>query len=84
MYLARGRLYQIPDNESEHTLFEVSLRTTSDSTSGLDFPRGGHNYYNGRDFERFARRIAWLARAKPEESGWEGRYRASVCKHLSS
>jgi len=44
------------------------------------FPLGGHNYYNGRDLERFVRRISWLIQAKPMEEGWEGRYMAIVSK----
>ena len=38
------------------------------------FPKGGHNYYNRRDHEDFARRMSWLERAVPHEDGWEGRY----------
>lgn len=44
----------------------------------LIFPLGGHNYYNGRDLERFVRRIGRLIQAKQMEEGWEDRYMAIV------
>jgi hypothetical protein len=75
-----GRTYQVPEAESEHALFTVSPPMT-DEPVVLNFPRGGHNYYNGRDIERFARRVAWLEQVKPERDGWEERYRIIVRKH---
>ncbi|KAF8155574.1 Alpha/Beta hydrolase protein [Crassisporium funariophilum] len=77
IYTVGGKLYRTPATESEHALFHV-LSDSNDGDQSFTpiFPRGGHNYYNGRDLERFARRIAWLDRAKPTEQGWEDRYTA--------
>jgi hypothetical protein len=44
------------------------------------FPRGGHNYYNGRELEKLVRRITWLEKARFPEPGWEDRYQAIVKK----
>jgi hypothetical protein len=40
------------------------------------FPRGGHNYYGGRELERLLRRIAWLERSDLDkgDARWEERY----------
>lgn len=73
MYTVGGRLYLIPSNESEHSLFHV--QPTDESRIVPEFPRGGHNYYNGRELEKFLRRIAWLDKAKPDRDGWEARYK---------
>jgi len=70
MYTVGGKLYRTPSTECEHSLFRV---VHSDTGVPL-FPKGGHNYYNGRDLERFSRRISWLDRAAPEKEGWEDRY----------
>lgn len=78
LYTSYGKLYMTPASESEHALFNVDR--DSEATEPLLFPRGGHNYYNGRDLEKFSRRIKWLLEAKPNEEGWEDRYRAIVVK----
>lgn len=82
LYVAMGRTYQVPTAESEHALFTVSPPLSGESAV-LKFPRGGHNYYNDRDIERLARRLAWLEQAKPDRDGWEERYRKIVHKHQS-
>ncbi|KAL1746048.1 Alpha/Beta hydrolase protein, partial [Schizophyllum fasciatum] len=69
-YLADDHLYRVPEREAECTLFDVQERA-ADAT----YPKGGHNYYNGRPIERFFRRVNWLEKAKPGVEGWEGRYR---------
>ncbi|KAF8148495.1 Alpha/Beta hydrolase protein [Pholiota molesta] len=73
IYAVGGKLYRIPSSESEHALFHIQMSSDNGSPHVV-FPRGGHNYYNGRDLERFARRILWLDKAKPSEEGWETRY----------
>ncbi|KAF9482285.1 alpha/beta-hydrolase [Pholiota conissans] len=73
LYTVGGKLYKVPSSESEHALFHVQMSNDHES-SHVVFPRGGHNYYNGRDLERFARRILWLDKANPTEKGWESRY----------
>ncbi|PPQ72981.1 hypothetical protein CVT24_000294 [Panaeolus cyanescens] len=79
IYTSYGNLYTTPASESEHALFTVV--SDKDMEGPPLFPRGGHNYYNGRDLERFSRRIKWLHQANPHEEGWEDRYRATVHKH---
>ncbi|GLB42277.1 putative lipase (class 3) [Lyophyllum shimeji] len=75
LYLDRTRLYRVPESEAEHALFNAAPLGPNDQATH-EFPRGGHNYYNGRDFERLCRRIRWLDKSNPEESRWEERYRA--------
>jgi len=71
IYTVGGKLYRTPSTECEHALFHV---VSSDDASVPLFPKGGHNYYNGRDLEKFSRQISWLDRAAPEKEGWEDRY----------
>jgi len=78
-YTVCGQLYQTPTSECEHSLFHIQ-RELDDSEICL-FPKGGHNYYNGRDLERFARRVDWLDKAKPMKAGWEERYTAIAMKN---
>ncbi|KAF8068975.1 Alpha/Beta hydrolase protein [Lyophyllum atratum] len=80
MYLDRTRLYHVPASESEHALFTAAPPGPDDQET-LEFPRGGHNYYNGRDFERLGRRIKWLYKANTDKSGWEERYRERFSRH---
>ncbi|KAF5310571.1 hypothetical protein D9619_008193 [Psilocybe cf. subviscida] len=75
IYTVGGRLYKTPPTESEHALFRVQA-----SEKVSLFPKGGHNYYNGRDLERFTRRISWLASSRPFDDGWEERYRKECQK----
>lgn len=72
-YTFCGHVYQTPASECEHSLFHIKQDNETEADFQL-FPKGGHNYYNGRDLERFARRINWLCRASPTEEGWEDRY----------
>ncbi|KAF8966632.1 Alpha/Beta hydrolase protein [Flammula alnicola] len=73
IYTVGGKLYRTPSTESERSLFRVESNSDDDQSFSL-FPKGGHNYYNGRDLERFSRRIGWLDKAMPNEEGWEARY----------
>ncbi|TRM62225.1 Alpha/Beta hydrolase protein [Schizophyllum amplum] len=75
-YLTDDHLYRIPEQECECTLFNVQERA-SDPT----YPKGGHNYYNGRPIERFFRRVNWLEKAKPGVEGWEERYKTHAGRH---
>ncbi|KAG6841502.1 hypothetical protein C0991_010360 [Blastosporella zonata] len=78
LYLDKTRLYRVPQSECEHALFKIAPPAPDGKDIGK-FPKGGHNYYNGRDFERLARRIKWLHKANIGNDGWEGRYQ----EHLS-
>jgi hypothetical protein len=79
-YFVHGRLYQIPTESREYALFHVTPDLEGED-SVPDHPRGGHNYYNGRDMEKVARRIIWLGAAMKKEGDWKDRYRAKVAKH---
>jgi hypothetical protein len=80
-YLAYGQLYKVPDSEREHTIFHVQDED-ADKDSPICFPKGGHNYYNGRSFERTRNRILWLERwmGQEDSSSWQEKYRAKVAK----
>ncbi|CAK5282831.1 unnamed protein product, partial [Mycena citricolor] len=78
-YFVQGRLYRVPEALAEYSLFDVDL--SEDAVEPPLHPRGGHNYYNGRDMERFARRIGYLDRAMKEVGDWRERYREQVAKH---
>ena len=79
LYTFCGKLFKTPASECEHALFYTKLEEEMDEETRL-FPMGGHNYYNGRDLERFLRRIDWLLKSDPAIVGWEGRYLAMVTK----
>ncbi|KAJ7185807.1 Alpha/Beta hydrolase protein [Mycena filopes] len=107
LYWVHGRLYWVPSTEREHTLFHVAgdeekdakedakEADAKDADTGPLHPRGGHNYYNGRDMEKLVRRVLWLdkavKRAQQQAGGadgeggaqgdWRERYRALVLKH---
>ncbi len=81
IYTFCGHVYRTPASECEHSLFHVQQHNETEGDSRL-FPKGGHNYYNGRDLERFARRINWLDRVNPMEEGWEDRYIAIAEKSI--
>ncbi|KIK68718.1 hypothetical protein GYMLUDRAFT_153740 [Collybiopsis luxurians FD-317 M1] len=61
LYYDHNHLYHVPPSESEHTLFHVDGASKS-----IEYPRGGHNYYNGRDQERLLRRLGWLEKSLAE------------------
>ncbi|KAL0579010.1 NineTeen Complex (NTC) component [Marasmius crinis-equi] len=75
LYFVHGRMFHVPPSESEYAFFRVE--DPADVSSPPEHPRGGHNYYNGRDQERFLRRMKWLndALAKSEkDKEWQRRY----------
>ncbi|KAI3613087.1 putative triacylglycerol lipase [Moniliophthora roreri] len=85
LYFVHGRLYCVPSSESEYALFRVDPKLASNGRPP-EHPRGGHNYYNGRDQERFIRRMNWLNDALGrKETNWQGRYRKflDVWNHIS-
>jgi len=79
-YFVHGRLYQIPPASREYALFHLTP-DLEDEKNVPEHPRGGHNYYNGRDMEKFARRMMWLEKAMRRDGDWKERYRAKVVKH---
>ncbi|TFK38028.1 Alpha/Beta hydrolase protein [Crucibulum laeve] len=80
LYTVNGLLYRVPSSECEHSLFRVLPAEGNDEHTS-EYPYGGHNYYSGRQLERFIRRIAWLDSAKFAEPGWEDRYKILANKH---
>jgi len=80
LYTPGGALYQVPEEESESTLFRC---TVGAGEAPPRFPRGGHNYYSGRELERLLRRLTWLEKARIPQEGWEGRYEALAGKSLN-
>ncbi|KAJ3526776.1 hypothetical protein NMY22_g10033 [Coprinellus aureogranulatus] len=83
LYAFQRKLYQVPDGQSESSLFRVQPQQTatdgpqsqSDAQTNT-FPRGGHNYYNGRDLEGFRRITDRLVDAGfPSDAEWAIRLR---------
>ncbi|KAE9392584.1 alpha/beta-hydrolase [Gymnopus androsaceus JB14] len=81
LYYDHSRLYHVPSSDSEYTLFRVDPELVKEGPP--IHPRGGHNYYNGRDQERLLRRLGWLEKslAKGDTSDWETLYLERVRKH---
>jgi len=77
LYTVCGQLYKTPASECEQALFYTKSDEDKDGEARI-FPKGGHNYYNGRDLERFSRRIGWLLKSDPAVVGWEDRYLSMV------
>ncbi|KAJ7269627.1 Alpha/Beta hydrolase protein [Mycena rebaudengoi] len=82
LYFVHGRLYHVPPASREYALFHVTPDLEGDAAPP-EHPRGGHNYYNGRDMEKFARRIGWLDKAMKTEGEWKELYRVRAAKHHS-
>ncbi|KAJ6582923.1 Alpha/Beta hydrolase protein [Mycena vulgaris] len=80
LYFVHGRLYRVPLASREYALFHVTS-DLEDEKVLPEHPRGGHNYYNGRDMEKFARRIGWLDKAMKMEGDWKDLYRVKAAKH---
>ena len=77
----QDRLYRIPESESEHALFNVAEDKPDGEPHPPQFPRGGHNYYNGRDMEKFSRRMEWVSKMMSGGTDWEELYRRQVIKY---
>ncbi|TFK26085.1 alpha/beta-hydrolase [Coprinopsis marcescibilis] len=73
IYSTGDQLYIVPESECEYALFHTNV--DGDEDKAPCFPRGGHNYYNGRELERLLRRITWLEKANVSNEGWENRYK---------
>lgn len=58
-YLYHSRLYRVPESESEHSKFNVDTTGVPETQGAPDYPLGGHNYYGGRDMEKFQRTMRW-------------------------
>lgn len=79
-YLDRSRLYRVPASETECTYFTAEP-PEPDDVAPVQFPKGGHNYYNCRDIETFRRRLTWLNEAEFPRVGWEEEYQFKVDYH---
>ncbi|KAH7915782.1 Alpha/Beta hydrolase protein [Hygrophoropsis aurantiaca] len=73
LYYFHGQLYFVPEEESERALFDCD---TGGSPIVVLHPRGGHNYYSGRDMERALRRMCWVKELQAKDLvNWEELYR---------
>ena len=65
-YLYQGTLYKVPTSEKEHGHFHIDMATIPSaevkSISRPLHPKGGHNYYAGRDMEKLQRRLKIIAK----------------------
>jgi hypothetical protein len=59
----------LPPNQNICPLNEPFVR----NDLGLEYPLGGHNYYNNRDIEKLLRRMRWFNGKKSGEVDW-GQY----------
>lgn len=73
LYFAHNTLFRVPESDRDFGLFNA---VAPEGAEASEHPKGGHNYYNGRDMERGARRMGWLEGVlKTGEEGWVERYR---------
>lgn len=79
LYWYHGRLFHIPPEECEHGTFDASP-DAFDPGKIPDHPKGGHQYFNGKNLEHVGRRMFWM-RDMMKEPGWEPKYLAKVKKH---
>lgn len=78
LFLRNDRLFRIPDSEKEYGSFDIPL---ADDTPPPLHPKGGHNYYNGRDLEKLARRAnALIKLMKDEDDLWVESYMEEVAR----
>ncbi|KAK0449733.1 Alpha/Beta hydrolase protein [Desarmillaria tabescens] len=82
MYLVHGRVFRVPASECEFSLF-VAEPPKADCMS-IEHPKGGHNYYNGRDMEQVLRRLNWLEKVMGGEEDWIEKYKLHAAKHLKA
>jgi hypothetical protein len=82
LYFYHGLLFHVPATENEHGLFDVA-EDALDTTRTWEHPRGGHNYYNGRDMEGTARRMQWIEEMMTREVDWETGYKDKLAKYES-
>ncbi|TFL03753.1 alpha/beta-hydrolase [Pterulicium gracile] len=76
LYFTHNTVFCIPESDRDFGLFNA---IPPEGAVATEHPKGGHNYYNGRDMERGARRMALLDTAvKAGKEGWEERYRVTV------
>ena len=64
LFLRNDRLFRIPHNEIEYGSFDIS---SIEGAAAPLHPKGGHNYYNGRELEKLARRVDTLSRLMSDE-----------------
>lgn len=76
-----AKVYRVPVSEREHALFD--LPRAEDDAPAM-YPRGGHNYYNGRSLENVFRRLQFLEKILDGGSAagaWEDRYLRRVHRY---
>ena len=78
LFLRNDRLFRIPDSEKEYGSFDIP------SIEGAPpplHPKGGHNYYNGRELESLARRVDALNRLmRDDDELWVDGYVEEVTR----
>lgn len=79
LYLHHGRLFHIPESECEHGAFTIA-QVALDPTRTAVHPKGGHNYYIGKDAEKIVRRLNWMMRLSKgkQTSDWVDTYLAKI------
>ena len=84
IYFRQGRAFHIPRAYAEDALFSVEDDEGDGEgrmAEGGEHRRGGHNYYHGRDAEKFYRRMRLMTKFMNEGGeGWEAEYQAEIAK----
>lgn len=78
LFLRNNQLFRIPGSEKEYGSFDTS---TIEGAPPPLHPKGGHNYYNGRELEKLARRVSALGKLiKDEDDLWVESYVTEVIR----
>ena len=78
LFLRDDRLFKIPDSEKECGSYDTP--SVEDAPPPLH-PKGGHNYYNGRELEKLARRADTLMKLmKDEDDLWVESYLQEIAR----
>ena len=78
LFLRNDRLLRIPDGEKEYGSYDIPV--VEDAPPPLH-PKGGHNYYNGRELEKLARRVDTLSKLmKDEDDLWIEGYLEEIAR----
>ena len=78
LFLRDDRLFRIPESEKEYGSYDIPA--VEDAPPPLH-PKGGHNYYNGRELEKLARRADLLIKLmKDEDDLWVESYLEEIAR----
>lgn len=72
LFLRNDQLFRIPDDQKEYGFFDTP---TIEGAPPPLHPKGGHNYYNGKDLEKLVRRASALSKLmRDDDDLWMKHY----------